>query len=264
MDCSISINEENLDVLQSTADYKSLRGILVSARIASIIFGVIAVTTGVLPGIEDSFYSAVWVLCGVLLLGVGIWLIAGKPRPVGLIVYGVLFTLVGMWNVVGAGSMIYVLNPGNPIYKIIYQIIFILGIFQIIWGVQTIPRYGRFSHVSIQKPSEENQQWFDQVVNSISGAKPGDSKDIIEFKPGEFNGRNWKGKLEEKLAIFVQGKGDDMLLARKEHMNIVELGNSPLGKSLRATLQIRNRKIKGTLSPESFKTYKMWKAGDIV
>jgi len=264
MDLSISIDDENLDALQKTEDYKILRGIFKSAGIASIIFGVIAVATGVLPRLEDSFYSPVWFLCGVLLLGVGIWLIVGMPRPVGLIVYGMLFVLAGMWNVIGAGSMINILYTGNPIFKLIFQVIFILGMFQIIWGIQTIPRYGRFSRASIQKPSEENQRWFDQAVNSISGAKPEDSRDIIEFKPRGFNENKWKGKLEEEVAIFVQGKVDDMFIATKEQVKIIDYGNTPRGKSLWATLQIRNRKIKAIFSPESFKRYETWKSGDTV
>jgi hypothetical protein len=147
MDYSISINEENLDVLQSTADYKVLRRIFKSGGIASIIFGVIAVAVGAWLGIGYTLFNNLWILFGIFLFGVGIWLIAGMPRPVGLIVLGMLFVLAGMWNIIGAGSAIYILYPGNPIYKIIYQVIFILGMFQIIWGVQTIPRYGRFCRV---------------------------------------------------------------------------------------------------------------------
>jgi hypothetical protein len=264
MSCSILVDDENLDALQKTADYRVLRGIFKSAGIASIIFGVIAVAVGAWLGIGYTLFNNLWILFGIFLFGVGIWLIAGMPRQVGLIAYGMLFVLAGMWNVIGAGSMINILYTGNPIYKIIYQLIFILGIFQIIWGVQIIPRYGRFSGVSIQKPSEENQRWFDQAVNSISGAKPEDSRDIIEFKPRGFNENKWKGKLEEEVAIFVQGKVDDMFIATKEQVKIIDYGNTPRGKSLWATLQIRNRKIKAIFSPESFKRYETWKSGDTV
>ena len=174
-----------------------------------------------------------------------------------LILCGILFISIGMWNLISAGSIF----AGNTLLKIFLQAIFILGLFQIIWGLRIIPRYGRFHHVSIQKPSDENQGLFDEVANNISGLKPADSKDVIEFIPADVFTNKWKGKLEEKLAIFVQGKGDDMLVASQEQVNI-EPGDTSPGKSIKACLQIGKRKIKGTLSLEDLYRYEAWKSGD--
>ena len=262
MDSSISTSKENIDALQSTADYNSLRRELVSAGIASVIFGLIAIAAALVPAIWDSFFSVLWFLFGSFLLGEGIWLIAGKPRPVGLLSHGLVMVIVSIWNIVGAGSLILLLTSENAISKIAFQAIFTLGIFQLIWGVQSIPRYGRFHKISIQKPSKENQRWFDQVVDSISSAKPEDSKDIVVFIPSEPYARKLKGKLEGKAAIFVQGKGDDMFIAEKQHVNMVDLGNVTPRKPVRATLQIRNRKIKGKFPFQSFERYEIWKSSD--
>jgi hypothetical protein len=264
MSSNITISKKNLEALQSTADYNSLRKELVAAALASVIFGIIAIAAGLIPGIVGSFFSVLWFLFGAFLLAEGILLLAGTPRPVGLIVYGVLFVLVGIWNVVGADSMISILNPINPILKIAFQAIFLLGIFQVIWGLMAIPRYSRFHKISMQKPSKENQRWFDQAANTISGVKPENSTDIVEFIPSEFYTKKWRGKLQGKLAIFVQGKGDDMFIAEKQHVNIINLGNVTPGKSVKATLQIRNRKIKGKFPFQSFERYEIWKSSDTV
>ncbi|MFC2050741.1 hypothetical protein ACFLTN_06150 [Chloroflexota bacterium] len=262
MSSNISINTEDLDALQGTADYNSLRRELVAAGIASLFFGLIAIAAALVPAIWGSFFSAMWFTFGAFLLGEGIWLITGTPRPVGLIAHGLVMVIFSIWNIVAAGHLILILDPANPINKIAFQAIFILGIFQLIWGVQSIPRYGRFHRISIQKPSKENQRWFDQAADSISAAKPKDSKDIVVFMPSEPYARKLKGKLDGKVAIFVQGKGDDMFIAEKEHVNIVNLGNVTPGKSVRATLQIRNRKIKGKFPFQSFERYEIWKSSD--
>ena len=99
-------------------------------------------------------------------------------------------------------------------------------------------------------------------MSNVSAAKPEDSKDIVVFIPSEPYARKWKGKLQGKLAIFVQGKGVDMFIAEREHVNIVDLGNVTPRKSVRATLQIRNRKIKGKFPFQSFERYEIWKSSD--
>jgi hypothetical protein len=262
MSSNISINKENLDTLQSTADYNSLRGELVSAGIASVIFGFIAIATALVPAIWDSFFSFLWFLFGAFLLGEGIWLLGGTPRPVGLIAHGLVIIIVSIWNMVGAGLLILILSWANPIYKIDFQAIFTLGIFQLIWGVLIIPRYGRYHKIPIQKPSKEDQRWFDHTVKSISSAKPENNKDIIAFMPSEPYARKWKARLQGKLAIFVQGNGVDMFIAEKEQVNIVKVKNVTPRKSVRATIQVRNRKIKGKFPFQSFERYEKWKSSD--
>jgi hypothetical protein len=262
MGSTITTSKENIDALQSTADYNSLRRELVSAGIASIIFGLIAIATAPVPEIWGSFFSVLWFTFGVFSLGEGIWLITGMPIPVVLIAHALLIIIVGIWNIVGAGLVILILDWANQINKIAFQAIFIFGIFQLIWGVLTIPRYGRFSNISIKKPPKENQRWFDQTVRDISSAKPETSKDIVVFTPSHPYARKWKGKLQGKLAIFVQGEGDDMFIADREHVNIAELGNVTPRKSVRATLQIRNRKIEGKFPFQSFERYETWKSSD--
>ncbi|MCJ7655985.1 MAG: hypothetical protein MUO97_11955, partial [Dehalococcoidia bacterium] len=191
MSSNISISKENLYALQGTADYNSLRGELVAAGIASLVFGLIALATALVPAIWGSFFSVMWFIFGAFLLGEGIWLITGMPRPVGLIAHGLVIVIFSIWNIVGAGLLVLILDPGIPRNKITFQAIFILGIFQLVWGVLIIPRYSRFYKIKIQKPSKENQRWFDQAAASISAAKPEDSKDIVVFMPSEPYARKW-------------------------------------------------------------------------
>jgi hypothetical protein len=51
-----------------------------------------------------------------------------------------------------------------------------------------------------------------------------------------------------------------MFIAEREQVNIIDLGNVTPGKSVRATLQIRNRKIKGKFPFQSFERYEIWKS----
>jgi len=252
---------DNIDVLQSAADYNSLRHEWVSAGIASVIFGLIAIAAALVPAIWNSFFSVLWFLFGGFLLGEGIWLMVGRPIPVGLLSHGLVMVVVSIWNIGGSALLISLLSSEGAVYKIVFQALFTLGIFQLIWGSLSLPRYGRFHRLAIQKPSAENQQWFDRTVASISRTRPKDSKDIVVFIPGEPYARKMKGKLEEKLAIFVQGSGVDMFIAEKKDVNVIDTGNITSGKPVRATLQIRDRKIRGEFPFESFERYKTWKSG---
>jgi hypothetical protein len=262
MSSNITINTEDLDALQGTADYNSLREELVSAGVASVIFGLIAIAVALVPAIWGSFFSAMWFIFGSFLFGEGIWLMTGMPRPVGLISHGLVTIIFSIWNIAAGGYLALIIDPANPTYKIVFQAISILGIFQLIWGILIIPRYGRFYKIPIQKPSKENQQWFAQAVASLSSAKPESSKDIVEFMPSEPYAMKWKGKLQGNLAIFVQGKGVDMFIAEREQVNIAKLGNVTPGKSVKATLRFRNRKIKGKFPFQSFERYEAWKSSD--
>ncbi len=260
----IRTGKENIDALQAAADYISLRHEWVSAGIASVIFGLIAIAAALVPAIWGSFFSVLWSLFGAFLLGEGIWLMVGTPRPVGLLSHGLVMVVISIWNIVGSALLISLLSTESTVYKIAFQALFTLGIFQLVWGALSLPRYGRFHNISIKKPSKENQRWFDRTAVSISRTKLQDSKNIVIFIPGEPYARKLKGKLEEKVAIFVQGSGVDMFIAEKRHVNVIDVGNITPGKSVTATLQIRDRKIKGEFPFESFERYKTWKSSDKV
>lgn len=233
--------------LQRAADFRSVRKRLKPAAIGSIIFGVIAVGLGV-ASLEDSSLNALLVLLGFFLLGEGIWLLV-QPTPVGMIVDGIALCLLGVWNI-----LVTVANmqsgAGGP------RFFAALGIFQIIWGVQSFRRYGRFAHLAGGTASAEAIQRVDALVAGIFASSMKTAADIIEFTAG---GQQWKGRLAPDLGVFVAGAEDEVVLAGKGEVSITP--QEPVaGKAFAATFQLGPHSHKGSLSPEAYQRYEIWRA----
>ncbi|MGH9812360.1 MAG: hypothetical protein ACRD4T_04420 [Candidatus Acidiferrales bacterium] len=233
--------------LQRAADSRSVRKRLKPAAIGSIIFGVIAIGLGI-ASLEDSALNAFLVLLGFFLLGEGIWLLV-QPTPVGMIVDGIALCLLGLWNL-----LVTVANMQSGAGG--FRGFAVLGIFQIIMGIQSFRRYGRFAHLAGGTASAEAIQRVDALVAGIATASMKTSADIIEFAAG---GQPWKGRLAPDLAVFVAGAEEEVVLAGKSEVTIAP--QEPVaGKSFAALFQLGPHSHKGSLSPEAYQRYEIWRS----
>jgi len=232
---------QDIEELQRTADYRLLRKNLKGAAIGSIIFGVIAIGMGLVFMSEDPI-NVVLVFIGVFLLGEGIWLIR-SPKPRGMIVDGIALCILGIWN-------IFVAITGEVGGLVV------LGFFQIIWGIQSFRRYRRFSGMSSQKPSKESLRQVDDVVKSVTKAKPSESENIIELQMGN---KSWKGELAKDVGIFVDRAGDEVVFARRGEVGFTTRGEVTPGKPRNISILIGDRAFDGKISPESMERYESWK-----
>jgi hypothetical protein len=233
----------SVEELQNASEYWLMRRTLRPTGIGSIVFGVIALFMGASSMGENSV-NAVLALIGVFLLVEGIWILVA-PSPGGMVADGIALILVGCWNV-----FVWVLSSGRSEFFII------LGIWQIVWGVERFSRYRRFSRVPLEKPSEQVMKWLDENVKALASARSLPESDILEFRATA----RWRAKLFEDAALFVFGSGQDVLLARKDHITFSCNGEPILnGKSLKATFGIGDRNLSGTISVEAFAKYGGWK-----
>jgi hypothetical protein len=70
-----------------------------------------------------------------------------------------------------------------------------------------------------------------------------DRIDLCHLAPG-------KRGLFAKAALYVMGKGRDVLLLPKTAVNVVTQGSAMNGKALQSSLELFGRTLKGTISPE--------------
>lgn len=159
--------------LVKTADLKVIWSHLRSAGVGSIIFGIIAFALGVSTA-EENPVNAILAVIGFLLFLEGIWVIA-SPGPKGLIVDGIALITIGVWNMIVTIANVSEGGEG-------FHFFFILGIWQVVWGVQSINRYKHFAYIAGEKPSKEALAQLDSAVERITASSARDAGDIVEFK----------------------------------------------------------------------------------
>jgi len=238
--------------LQSVSNYSRIRKALKAAGGGNVVFGIIAIVMG-FGLMEDNPVNAILGVIGLFLLVEGIWIFY-FPRPSGMIVDSIAFVIVGVWNI-----LITIVNlrlRGGDGFIFFGA----LGMSQIICGFQCVRSYKRFPVMPMNKPTDEDIRQVDNVVWTIARAKVKEQSDFVEFQTKTFTAQKvWKGKLSQDLAVFVQGSGQDIVFASKNDVHFVKQGKVLIGKTLKASFRIRDRKLTGTIAPEIFDRYEAWK-----
>jgi hypothetical protein len=235
--------------LQKVADYRTMKKMLRPGGIGSIIFGGIAFVMGIIS-IEDNPLNMFLVLLGIFLFIEGAWLVS-SPSPSGIIVDGIALVILGIWNI-----FITIYNEsqgakGSTNFALI-------GILQIIWGIQSFKRYKRFSNVTTEKPPEESIQRIDEIVKNVLNAKPDFDLDVIQFST---KNQNWKGKLLPEVGVFVETNGNDVVFVRKELFNVTQYVPNQSGEILKVNFQFDDQEKKGTIPSKSLLKFEAWKNG---
>lgn len=115
----------------------------------------------------------------------------------------------------------------------------------------------RFASASSQKPGKESTDRVNDIIKSLSRAKPAESSDIIEFlTPGGFTTKPWKGKLAGDVGVFASG--DDAYFLRRDEVAFVSKEKKPK-KRLKVSIQLGQQKFAGVMSQESMQRYEVWK-----
>ncbi len=247
---------QDIEELQKVVDYRLVRKNLKWPAIGSIIWGLIAIGAG-FGSIEDSSIYVILGLIGAFLLVEGIWLIRA-PSPRGMIVDGIALCILGVWNISVTFVWPTVVGAGRADWAAV------LGVLQIIWGIQSFRRYRRFSGVPTQKPSEQTMKQADEIIQSVAKTKPSESKDIIQFQMtrGGFGWKSWRGKLSGDVGVFVTSSGDDAIFARRDEVDFISKGKVPIslpGKTLKVSARIGRGTFKAAMPPESMARYESWK-----
>lgn len=121
----------NLNQLRAPHEPSTLRRMLRLAGAGSVFFGLLAVARGI-PGVATDPLGKAMAIIGFLLAFEGVWIVA-VPRPSGLILEGIAFAVVGLWNLLLAA----VRGPAMLLTG--------LGLVELAWGFQYFRRYARLS-----------------------------------------------------------------------------------------------------------------------
>jgi hypothetical protein len=187
-------------------------------------------------------------------LGFGIFLLlesfwhSDNPSPQRLLAQGSIFTLTGLWKLVG-GNVVF----AGPYVSLTLTI---QGVRNFFW----LPRAHRLIREGF---SEEQVQEMEQLCEHVLAARDGEG-DVIEFKAGALMWFPWKCLLTDDWALLVNAHNRDVLLVAPEDIGISSERKVWLEKKynarfhVRATTWTRGALWNGCLSLAALEKFRSW------
>lgn len=204
------------DDLQEAANTRALRKSLRATAIAGIIFGALALSSGLPSDTYTPFVRAAYVGLGVFLLAQGMWNIL-LPRPAGIIVSGTAIVAIGLWNIISTVQWLGT-NPSSSKFWIIF------GFFQLYWGIRRAKSYSVFHTLSYGKPSQETIKWLDSLAKRILEGQRKGAADVIAIV--RMGTGVWTGVLSGEEAVFLHMPFDRLIFVRKDDVEITRQGGT--------------------------------------
>jgi hypothetical protein len=232
----------------------------------SIVFGLINLAIGVCFTLYASPINLLLVLLSLLLLGAGI-LCLTLPGAEGAIVTGIAWVLIGLWTIfVGAFNLLALGRPD------VWWTAF--GVLMIVGAVQAFRKYSRYSTALRQKVPKEHVERMNNLVKTILNARFDHDEDIIGFQMptapfqdfqffGSSRQRQWRCLLGRDVAVFVDRRTKEVLVADKANVSIAPYGKAFLSSKIKANVKFKDKNWEVTMSPTSFDRFRDWKFSDI-
>ncbi len=257
--------------------YHTVQSLLKPAGMWSILWGLIAIVTG-LVSIKINEINAILALIGVFLVCEGVW-ISRSQKVIGLLLEALAFASLGVWNLTLARN-----DPGAkmPVFW------GLLGAWQCLLCYQRFGLYGRLSKLTIAKPARsETLKSIDNnekdilakaaiLGKSLAGAQSKHETDLLEFSSKTFRNDKqvWKGLLLQDCAVFADASGEDIIFAKKSDVQLLKQQGAGwnvnwrglfskkrdiLRPLLNVYFRVGDRKLKGIMPFEYLERFQVWK-----
>ena len=241
----------DMTALQGAADYVVVSKNVRASGIGATIFGVLALFAAILPPSSLPLAGL-----GAVLSVIGLWNLT-NPHPVGILLSGVCLMLAGLWNI-GSG-FVFAAAGGTP--SVGWQVV---GVFQLMWGMQAFQRYRRFAHAFESVPGEVQRKHANQIVNELRRAKPKQSADVIVFAAGGMMPRVVKARLMPEGAVCLIGNGDDVRFVGREAFDMQVTGSGPRASFQKVRVRIADLSFQASIAPGHLERFEEWKGGAAV
>jgi hypothetical protein len=238
----------DLGTLQSAVEYATVRKSVKIFGAVALLFGAIHLLLGATPPAD-----LIQVGFGGLLVGAGLYNVA-TPRPIGLALAGGLLVLVGILNIFDAVSAAAAGNTG-PTWAVI-------GVFQILWGINEFRRYKRFRNAFAAHPEDSVLEYAKELIQDLRKARPKDESDVLEFSSsGGMQARVVRIRLMPESALCLVGGGDDVMLVTPDDIEIADNGKVLIGSKRKVAVSVGDQTFKGQMPQEFVERFRTWKMG---
>jgi hypothetical protein len=239
---------DEMPLLQKAVEDEVVRRRLKSSGIGATIFGVITLFVGVMPPVDFLLIGL-----GALLSFSGLWNLV-MVTPAGLLMSAISLIAVGLYNI---GSVFAAAASGQH-SSTAWPV---LGVFQIIWGVQAIANWRRFRNTLSADLSDVVRARAHGMVDSLRKANPRNETDVVVFTAAGAAPTVVRLRLApEGLLALAMGK-DDVIFASREQVTLDIKGESKFPRATKAVLRIAGRSWTGTTTPEGAERLRNWAAG---
>jgi len=247
------LSQYGYEQLEKFFNYYSLKRILSSPSVGSIIFGALALLAG-FGAREPTLSDIAFGLFGCFLFLEGILMIV-SPSLALLRIDGITIIAIGIWNIAGS------IASGK--FSALNVFFAILGIFQIGWGRKYLKFHGIMLKSPIAKPPKRILGEIDSLAKDISKRKPQNDPNVIEFTASTTIGpANWKASLLKDAAIFVRTDRRQILLAPRGDVEIVSGYIKDRRNEIEADIRIRNFVLKSRLKTDVLEFLLAWREGE--
>jgi hypothetical protein len=219
---------QNVAALRMACEHRLLRKMLYGGGAQSVVFGMFALVRGITATPTNAL--AKWQAAFGLFVFIEGLLILVAPRPSGLILEGLSFLGIGVWNLVLSAI------GGSTLLAV-------LAFLQFIWGIQYFRRYPRFSILVSGKPPQATLNWASESVRGVLQLGSSESTDIVELEAP----LRWKARLFQNAALFVSPGGREVLLLGKNEVQLQE--GSYNGRTISVSLRLGSRVIRSAMTP---------------
>ncbi|MDD2365893.1 MAG: zinc-ribbon domain-containing protein [Desulfuromonadaceae bacterium] len=237
----------NREQLQSALNYRLVRKTLELGGLFHMFLGAIITLIGIMGIAGNSHNVAIPIVLsvlGVIYIVTGVWFFY-SPSVKGMLVNGITFVLLGICLIPFIG---------------LFFIPTLIGVSLIVTGSRSFERYKRLSKFHFKKPLEETINMIDEYVKAIAKVKAKEESDYIKFKTTTFaSHQTWKGKLSKNEIFIADNSGHDVIFATKDEIEINKIRKSLIGKNIKVSFRIRDRKLTGSIAPEFLNRYEGWK-----
>jgi hypothetical protein len=230
--------------LQKAADQAMVRSTLKGSGIFATIFGVLALF-GAIQTPLDPLLLAV----GIMLTLVGLWNLT-NPSPVGLLFMAITLAAVGLYNV--ATVFIDAAAGEKPM-----SIWAVLGVWQVIWGIQGFNRWKRLRHTFETAVDDAARKQARAMIDELRKTNPKKSADVIEYMTGGLSPRAYRARLQADFAFVLAGADDQAYVLTRDEFAIDADGEAKKMRKVKIRMGAEN--VSGSIPAESFDRFQNWK-----
>ncbi len=230
--------------LQKAADQVIVRGNLKGSGIGATIFGVLALFAAIQPPLDPLLLAV-----GAMLALVGIWNLT-NPSPVGLLFMACTLVVVGLYNVTSV--FLDAAAGGKP-----STIWAMLGVWQVIWGIQGFNRWKRFQHTfdtPVDSTQRANAKALLDALRKTSAKK---STDVIEFLKGGMSPKAYRVRLMPDMAVALMAGDEEVRVLAREEFAIDAEGEPKKMRKVKIRMGVDT--FTGTVPAESYDRFHAWK-----
>ena len=231
--------------LQQAADQVVVRGSLRISGIAATIFGALAMFAGVSAPMDPLLLGV-----GGALALVGLWNLT-NPSTLGLALSAGALIMVGLYNV---GSGFLDAAAGHKPF-VGWQV---LGVWQVIWGVQGFSRYKRFQTAFAATVSDDQRTRARQMIGDLKKANPKTYPDVIEMSTGGMSPKLIRARLMQDMALLLIAGGDDVRILNRDDFD-VDAPEAREGKPAKMSVRVGRETWKGVIPAASLQRFRTWK-----